>query len=81
MTSPSETFTSPVCPCKDCEDRTMTCHCVCGRYKNWKAYMERINAKKRLEKDGHTDREAMPYWRERRRVLKNKKKFKDNVER
>ena len=24
------------CPCRGCEDRTMTCHGVCQRYQDWK---------------------------------------------
>lgn len=25
-----------VCPCKDCDTRTITCHGVCKEYKDWK---------------------------------------------
>ena len=25
-----------VCPCKDCNVRTATCHSVCKEYKDWK---------------------------------------------
>ena len=40
-----------VCPCKGCEDRTVTCHGVCKRYKDWKAAeeelrLERLDVKK-----------------------------------
>ena len=24
------------CPCKGCDDRTVTCHSVCRRYQGWK---------------------------------------------
>ena len=24
------------CPCKDCENRTITCHGVCKKYQDWK---------------------------------------------
>ena len=24
------------CPCKGCENRTVTCHSVCRRYEDWK---------------------------------------------
>lgn len=73
MTFHSDTLTSPICPCKGCDRRTMTCHGVCVQYKDWKDYMERINAKKRLERQAHTDRWKMPYWRKRDRMDRNKR--------
>ena len=28
------------CPCRGCTDRTITCHGVCARYKEWQKYNE-----------------------------------------
>lgn len=28
------------CPCKGCENRTITCHGVCRKYEEWKIYNE-----------------------------------------
>lgn len=37
-------------PCKDCENRTITCHVVCRRYQDWKkeheAAMEDLRRRK-----------------------------------
>ena len=73
MTFHSDTLTSPICPCKGCDRRTMTCHGVCVQYKDWKAYKARINAKKQLKQSSHTDREQMPFWRERNRQERNRR--------
>ena len=34
------------CPCKGCQDRTITCHGVCQKYQDWK--QEREEIKKRI---------------------------------
>lgn len=70
MSCRSETWTIPRCPCKGCDNRTITCHCTCGQYAEWKAYRERINAKKQLEQTSHTDKHQMPFWREKARLEK-----------
>lgn len=31
------------CPCKGCEDRTITCHGVCKRYQEWKKNLDETN--------------------------------------
>ena len=32
------------CPCRGCTDRTVTCHSVCQRYKEWKKYNDERRA-------------------------------------
>ena len=32
-----------ICPCKDCLDRTVTCHGVCQRYAEWKKEREQVS--------------------------------------
>lgn len=39
-----------ICPCKGCEDRTITCHGVCKRYQEWKAWIEERNRKMVLDR-------------------------------
>ena len=31
------------CPCKDCFNRTITCHGVCRRYQDWKKEHDDVN--------------------------------------
>lgn len=38
------------CPCKDCHDRTVTCHGVCGPYREWKYEHDAREAAKRVQK-------------------------------
>lgn len=37
------------CPCKECFHRTLTCHGFCKGYKEWKAWLDEKNEKKRKE--------------------------------
>lgn len=37
------------CPCKDCFDRTLTCHSGCKQYAEWKEWRESINQKRQQE--------------------------------
>ena len=32
-----------ICPCKDCYNRTITCHGVCEGYQAWKAERDEMN--------------------------------------
>lgn len=40
------------CPCKGCNDRTITCHSVCRPYQEYKADRERIIAERTREVQG-----------------------------
>ena len=42
------------CPCKDCDGRTLTCHSVCTKYKEWKSEREQFNDARRLERDAES---------------------------
>jgi hypothetical protein len=57
------------CPCKDCEDRTVTCHGVCGRYQEWKKTetekKEEIN-RMNGSKDTMSDAKKRAIWRKLR---------------
>ena len=39
------------CPCKECNDRTITCHSVCKRYTEWKGWRDEINRKRNADAD------------------------------
>ncbi len=58
-----------MCPCKDCNDRTVTCHGVCGQYAEWKREKEAGKASSGYMK---TDRHSVAFWRKwaRRSVRK-----------
>jgi len=38
------------CPCRDCNDRTVTCHSFCEKYKKWKTWRDGLSAKAKKEK-------------------------------
>lgn len=40
-----------ICPCKGCVDRTITCHGVCKRYQEWKAWKDDVNRNRKEESD------------------------------
>lgn len=61
MISPSNSS----CPCKGCDDRTITCHSFCGRYKEWKAHIDEVNAQKQIEREGSPYRALTPFWKQR----------------
>lgn len=65
MISRSNPHEGNKCPCKDCPDRTITCHRFCSRYKEWKAHIDEINAQKQLEKAGCPYRAFAPFWKQR----------------
>lgn len=67
MNSRSDAFIKPVCPCKDCDRRTMTCHGVCIHYKSWKAYLERINEREQQNRRSKPDRGKIPFWEKKNR--------------
>lgn len=37
-------MTEPRRCCKNCEDRTPSCHCTCEEYKEYKAELEKLKA-------------------------------------
>ena len=39
-----------ICPCKDCERRTITCYSGCKEYLDYAEYRKRINEIERKEK-------------------------------
>ena len=41
----------PKCTCKGCEERTLTCHGFCSKYKEWKAELETEHAERMKEND------------------------------
>ena len=41
-------------PCKDCFDRTITCHSVCRRYQDWKKEHEEQMAARRAEREKYS---------------------------
>ena len=52
------------CPCKDCQDRTVTCHSVCERYEEFKKKRELENAYNReRDKDVISSCGLRRYWR------------------
>lgn len=64
-------------PCKDCFDRTITCHTVCRRYQAWKKELEEFNARRREERakdDTISDHSIRRSWANKR--LANRKYVK-----
>ena len=43
------------CPCKDCRDRTLTCHGVCIMFAAWQDEQAEIKRRRQEEKDSHPD--------------------------
>ena len=41
----------PACPCKGCDERTLTCHGFCSKYKEWKTKLETEYAERKKEND------------------------------
>ena len=59
-------------PCKDCPDRTVTCHSVCQKYEDWK--IERAAMLDWQREQNHveiSDYALRQHWRNKR--LKNRK--------
>lgn len=42
------------CPCKDCFDRTITCHGFCEDYKKWREWRSEINEKRKNDQEVRT---------------------------
>ena len=43
------------CPCKGCENRTVTCHGTCKGYQEWKQWHDEMNKVKAREQEALTD--------------------------
>lgn len=54
-------------PCKDCSERSIECHSICGKYKEFQKQNEELKAKRRLQ------READAYGEQRKFRLKAEK--------
>lgn len=39
------------CPCRDCNNRTVTCHGFCEQYKEWKTWRDGLNVKVKKERE------------------------------
>ena len=65
------------CPCKDCFDRTLTCHGVCLKYKEWKADLEKQNEIRRTEEAKYAISDTKKQWlrKQSRRNRGKKMKF------
>lgn len=58
-------------PCKNCFDRTITCHGVCRRYQAWKAEREETLARIREENEKNypiSDRSKRVHWKNMRQA-------------
>lgn len=54
------------CPCKDCRDRTLTCHGVCIMFAAWQDEQAEAKRKKQEERDkypGINMTNIRKYWR------------------
>lgn len=55
------------CPCKDCTERTLTCHGVCEKYQEWKKEREAINEyNRRLNAPPISEKSIRRYWQNKR---------------
>lgn len=43
------------CPCKGCNDRTVTCHGACKKYSEWKEWHDEVNKVKAREQNALKD--------------------------
>lgn len=67
-------------PCKDCFDRTITCHTVCRRYQEWKTiHAEEVERARQAKENNSTSRtisdtSLRKYWQSLRysRVKRDK---------
>ena len=62
------------CPCKGCEDRTITCHGVCKRYQEWKKNLDETKKWLREQKPMQSDAREKQQ-NERLRTGKNSRKW------
>ena len=38
-------------PCKDCMERTSTCHANCQKYEEWSAWKKEVNNRRALDRE------------------------------
>ncbi len=62
------------CPCRDCHDRTVTCHGFCTKYQTWRTAYEETLEQRRSEKDTYTelDRKSRRNWWRKIKLGRNK---------
>ena len=60
------------CPCKDCLDRTMTCHGVCDRYKAWKKWYEEMKAAQPDRSMHFSEQNQRVWWRNLKKWKKHR---------
>ena len=60
------------CPCRDCGNRTITCHGNCERYSEFLEHVARIRANKKEEeaRDWDTYNENIDKFKRKRRLVK-----------
>ena len=59
------------CPCKDCTDRHIACHCECEKYKEFKENREQINQE--IRKKAEQENSLISYERQRVERIMGKK--------
>ena len=63
-------------PCKGCQDRKAGCHGKCGKYREWRAEIDRIAEKRRREQEANevaaisVRRVKQYHWNRKGRVRK-----------
>ena len=58
------------CPCKDCQDRTLTCHGFCDRYKAWRDELEKTKEWLREHRPQTSERATIRFFEKIRRRAK-----------
>lgn len=48
-------------PCKDCNERSVECHSLCGKYKEFQKQNEELKAKRRLQREADVYREQRKF--------------------
>lgn len=65
-----ELITETICPCKGCDERTVTCHGTCEKYLAWRKDLDEKNRKiceaKRVLEESHLMKQ---HWKNLRRKV------------
>ena len=58
-----------ICPCKDCDHRTITCHSVCRDYQQWTEEHAKEVAQRRIETENRqlSRENARRFWKNLKR--------------
>ena len=69
----------PMGPCKDCQERTITCHGFCQRYQEFKRQNEEYVRLRDVERQKHyTNQSAQKaFWKKLKRPAWTRKEFRD----